>query len=139
MVQTSGPRPGYCLVMDPRTDALADLSALDGASADLVSALQASRTTCGHTASIVEGGGSVSTAFADARSVDARAVMSDALMTFEQTRYHSRLSLIGLSQQEGLSKVELAELLGISRQLAARWVKESEARAGAGDVAPVAG
>ena len=121
--------------MDARNAALADLSHMDEALEELLHALQAYRSTCQHTTSIIEAGRSVSTAFADARSVDARAVMSEALMAFERTRYHSRLSLISLSQQEGLSKVELADLLGISRQLAARWVKESEARGGADDSA----
>jgi len=94
----------------------------------LVDALQAYRETCAHTASIVGHDGSVSTAFGDAKNVEARASMSDALMTFEQVRYRSRLSLIALSQDEGVSKSTLAELLGISRQLATRWVKESQNR-----------
>ncbi len=105
--------------------ALADLDHLDDAIVALVEALARYRVTCATTREIVAAGEPVETAFAAARDVNARGTVSDAMLGFERIRYRSRLSLVALSQQEGLSKQHLGELLDISRQLANRWVRES--------------
>jgi hypothetical protein len=122
-------------VADHRERVLGDLDAVDDAIGDLLDALGRYRASRHNTRSVVDGGGPVEDAFIDAYESSVRSTVSDALTTFERVRYRSRRSLIALSQDEGLPKERLNELLDISRQLANRWVKESRSLNG-GDSGP---
>ncbi len=108
-----------------RARVVSDLDELDAAIVELLEALRCYRATCVLTRDVVARRDSVETAFVAAHDVRARSTVSDALLGFERVRFRSRMSLIALSQQEGLPKARLAELLDVSRQLATRWVKES--------------
>ena len=56
-----------------------------------------------------------------------RPKLSDSIRTFERLRHRARLRLISIGLAEGMTVQEVACEWGITRQLAARYVKEIEA------------
>ena len=88
------------------------------------------RSTCENTRQVLESGSPVRQAFDDAGRGNARAVITDAMLRFERLRHASRLSLFALGAEEGVTKAEVSDALGISRQLVERWLRESGAQDG---------
>lgn len=54
-----------------------------------------------------------------------RSAVTEAIQGFETTRRRSRLRLVAMSLDDGMSIAEVARAWGVSRQLASRWVQET--------------
>jgi predicted DNA-binding transcriptional regulator len=76
----------------------------------------------------LENGADAPTALAAAVPAEARSVLNDALKEVEEARHEIRLYAFAMSLDQGLSVPELARQYGFSRQLAARYAREAQAR-----------
>jgi hypothetical protein len=54
-----------------------------------------------------------------------RPTLTEAIKGFEVVRHRSRLLLVAMAIDEGMSIAEVARAWGVSRQLASRWVREA--------------
>jgi len=77
---------------------------------------------------LLENGADAPTALAAAVPAEARSVLNDALKEVEEARHEIRLYAFAMSLDQGLSVPELARQYGFSRQLAARYAREAQAR-----------
>jgi alkylation response protein AidB-like acyl-CoA dehydrogenase len=55
-----------------------------------------------------------------------RLTLTDSLARYELLRHRARLSLIAVGVEEGMTVADVAEKWGISRQLAARYLRDIE-------------
>jgi hypothetical protein len=53
-----------------------------------------------------------------------RLTLTDSLARYELLRRRARMSLVALGVEEGMTTSEVAEVWGISRQLAARYLRD---------------
>jgi len=113
---------------DKREDALSDLRLLIGSIDELVDALRRYHSECENTLRVLNDDDPVIEAFRHARTTNARSVTSDSLKTFERLRHRSRLSLIDLASEQGVTSRQFSTNLSVSRQLADRWMNQAKHR-----------
>jgi len=66
-------------------------------------------------------------ALRDGGSADRRPQLSDSIRNFERLRHRARLRLIGVGLAQGMTVQDVSAEWGVSRQLAARYLRELEA------------
>jgi hypothetical protein len=108
-----------------RDDAVVDLRELAEAAARLRSDLRAKEGVYRRIAKALERGTSVAKAMQMVKADQARRELTDAIEDFEYFRHRSRLSLTASGLQEGMTIGQVGRAWGISRQLAARYARES--------------
>ena len=116
-----------------RTKAIDDVQALIGSIDDLMAAMQTYRQICQNTEEVLLAGRPVVDALDHAERTSARSTASDALKQFEEHRHQARMSLVHLASDEGTTSAQFASLMGVSRQLVERWLKDARAREAAAD------
>ncbi len=99
---------------------------------DLLDSLAELRTTTRSTEATVrralkmaKQGADVSTALAACSPAETRQAMNDALKSVEEARHQMRLRIFAEGLSDGMTIGELGRIFGFSRQLAARYAKET--------------
>jgi D-serine deaminase-like pyridoxal phosphate-dependent protein len=67
----------------------------------------------------------VSYVLPEVRADKRRSALTESIKEFELARHQTRLVLVAMAVDEGMSIADVARAWGVSRQLASRWVRES--------------
>lgn len=70
--------------------------------------------------------GGLAAALGRVQAARSRLTLTDSLARYELLRRQARLSLVAVGVEEGMTASDVAELWGISRQLAARYLRDIE-------------
>jgi hypothetical protein len=112
-------------VSDSREDAVKDLQQLLEATKRLRADLRSREGLYRRTAKKLARGTDLATAMKSVRASDARGELAEAFDDFEYCRHQLRLSMTSAGLDEGMTIGHVGKALGISRQLAARYAKET--------------
>ncbi len=91
----------------------------------LIQTLRATKASNRKTRSRLENGSSIRDVFSAIPAGDLRQSLAEALADLESVRHKVRQFTFSRGLAEGMTIAELARMWGISRQLAARYIKET--------------
>ena len=114
------------LVEDPLTDlAATGLEELIESTVELRRQLITHETLCRRVLADVRDHAAVGCTLSAVRVDRWRSAVTESIREFETVRHRTRLVLVAMSLDEGMSIAEIARSWGVSRQLASRWVREA--------------
>ena len=109
---------------ESREAAIRRIEVLIDAVSGLRAALHANEEVYRKTLRLLKSGADMGKALTEADVAQARSTLADALSTFEADRHRTRSLIIAVQVEEGMNIKQIAQVWGISRQLAGRFLKE---------------
>ncbi len=109
---------------ESREAAIRRIEVLIDAVNDLHAALHANEEVYRKTLRLLKSGTEMGKALTEADIAQARSKLADALSAFEADRHRTRSLIIAAQVEEGMNIKQVAQVWGISRQLAGRFLKE---------------
>ncbi len=110
---------------ESREAAIQRIQVLVDAAKDLQVAIRANEEVYRNTLRLLRSGTEMSKALTAVDVAQARTELADALRTFEADRHRTRSLVIAAQVDEGMNIKQVAQVWGISRQLAGRFLKEA--------------
>jgi len=112
--------------MEPAIERLIEhIERYSAAGERLVERLQAQLTWNAEDSERLRAGTTLVESVSATRSADRSRDLTRILAEFEQSRREIRAATVAAGLEEGMSITEVAEIFGVSRQLASRFVKEA--------------
>lgn len=117
--------PQAFAMTESREAAIQRIQVLVDAAKDLQVAIRANEEVYRNTLRLLRSGTEMSKALTAVDVAQARTELADALRTFEADRHRTRSLVIAAQVDEGMNIKQVAQVWGISRQLAGRFLKEA--------------
>ncbi|MGD0394296.1 MAG: hypothetical protein ABSC41_16855 [Acidimicrobiales bacterium] len=111
---------------ESRKAAIQRIEVLVDAAQDLHAALQANEEAYRKTLRLLKSGTEMGKALTAVDVAQARSQLEGSLRTFEADRHRARSLMIAAQVDEGMNIKQVAQVWGISRQLAGRFLKEAQ-------------